>query len=123
MTAETGPRLELVLLAAAKEDVDVPVAGEDIEEVNTENLASFSGAGAWNFLPLGWSQSTSPVEFTPQHCHKDVVGLYTMSGCGWSPTSSISGQGIDGKAFLQHLTAIHCAIFQTVIRTASSVIP
>ena len=71
---------EVVLDFAADEDGDEDEDGDleavelsdGAEEVEIEKSIKADGAGAWNLLPLGWSQSTPPVEFEPQHCQRDV---------------------------------------------------
>ena len=101
MSGELGIGVEVklegvVLGLAAVEDGDEDDSLEVVqlcdgsEEVEIEKSVKADGAGALNFLPFGWSQSMSPVEFVPQHCQRDVVALYTTSGCGWSPKRQVS---------------------------------
>lgn len=56
-----------------------------IEDVEIEKSDKSCGAGALKAFPFGSVQLGTPLDPSPQHCYREVIGLYTTSVCQYSP--------------------------------------
>lgn len=89
--------------------VGVSVACGMMDDVDMEHSDRSSGAGAWKGFPLGLIQSTSPSDTTAQHCHREVVGSYTISFCAWSSEVKASARS---QSLLMLCTEIRENVFE-----------